>query len=119
MKKIEVGDVLQGAAKVLEKNEWTTCALACDTHGEEIDPKDDEAVGFCVMGAIERCLFDNMLNPSYADHVAEAVNNYCTDLPYYNDFIAQTKQEVQDFLLEIAETFEARTPIEQFDRYLT
>lgn len=80
--------VMAKAQFLLARYGWNSGSEAVDADGVECDPLSQEAVRFCIVGAIKRSIFD--LQYAHADKIKAATQ------PILERFIEVTRLELQE-----------------------
>lgn len=100
--------VLRDAAKIV-LNGWTQHYSATDDEGNPTTWKDESAVNFCAIGAVERSKIINKYDAhdllQYV-HTALNKNGFYNGVTMYNDMIGRKSQEIADILTLAAEISE-------------
>ena len=95
-------EVLSSAALLLEKSEWLRGRWAKDAEGHDCDPSDPQAIGFCLLGALQAtCGIDRRVSSNVGDwdNYGKA-HGYVSDIAspqhpaVFNDQVAKDKRQV-------------------------
>jgi hypothetical protein len=120
--KATAAEMTRKGAEFLKTHEWAQGFYAYDQYGAKVDPTRPTATCFCALGAIAAANApENLSKWDYqyraADEVAHALYEltdeglYKTPDEYgiagFNDAEGRTKEEVIDFLNDLAAAFEA------------
>ena len=72
-----------------DKTKWTTRAFARDKQSRPIDILSEEAVSFCLMGAVEKCYGRYNEKAKIVERIQHylMMNNYYNSITNYNDLI--------------------------------
>lgn len=85
------------------KEKWTKKVYATTENGTSCDPRSDEAICFCVLGAIEKCYYvsDSIEDIKiYTDVIAKLKSKVC-NIPKWNDAKERTYEEIVEVLKEL------------------
>lgn len=86
------------------KEKWAKRAYAYDEKGAPCDPRDEKAVCFCLLGAIDRCYGKTPMRVRSKDiflGVLEKLKNKVGNVPHWNDAEERTYEEVVAVLKEL------------------
>lgn len=101
-------EILIEAANLLESKGWTQQASARDSNGDDVSYYDEEAVCYCILGALDkvnnqpvaRAGLDSEGNKAYT-HLKATIGGM---IAQWNDQEGQTKENVIKTIREAAET---------------
>lgn len=85
-----VADALDAAANRLMKSKWIQEKYAVNKNGEIVGSRSEEAVGFCMIGAIRHEAIDENEARRVKGYIER---NLCRDIPHMNDYKIKNKEE--------------------------
>lgn len=105
MADLTVVEVLEGAADLIASG-WTKEALARNAEGKTVEPEDDDATCWCLMGATDRAAADGgspwQVAYQARDIFRQSMGGELFCIPDWNDAPERTQDEVVAKLREAA-----------------
>ncbi len=83
-----------------DESRWARKNYAYEVEGGSCDPRSSNACAWCVLGAIERCYYDDGITKTYLD-VMSKLGNRVGNIPCWNDAKGRTYEEVLAVLKEL------------------
>lgn len=81
-----------------DPSKWTQGVMARDAQGNEVSPQDENAICFCLLGALEKCNYEHKQHLLYRVLRVE-YDEY--SIVSFNDSPRRTHEEVLNLLREV------------------